>query len=94
MSTERRNPKSVDIDLFPTERILKIINSEDATVASAVASAIPDIAKAVDEVRSAGAYSIEWNGTDWRGSHVASGVYVTRLESGSSSVTGKMVLLK
>ena len=48
MSTERRNPKSVDIDLFPTERILKIINSEDAMVAGAVAAAIPDIAKAVD----------------------------------------------
>ena len=48
MSTERRNPRSVDIDLFPTERILKIINSEDATVAGAVATAIPAIAKAVD----------------------------------------------
>ena len=48
MSTERRNPNSVDIDLFPTERILKIINAEDATVAAAVASAIPEIAKAVD----------------------------------------------
>lgn len=48
MSTERRNPKSVDIDLFPTERILKIINSEDATVAAAVAAAIPEIVKAVD----------------------------------------------
>jgi N-acetylmuramic acid 6-phosphate etherase len=45
---ERRNPRSVDIDLFPTERILKIINSEDALVAGAVASAIPDIAKLVD----------------------------------------------
>jgi N-acetylmuramic acid 6-phosphate etherase len=48
MSTERRNPKSVDIDLFPTERILKIINAEDASVPAAVAAAIPDIAKAVD----------------------------------------------
>ena len=48
MSTERRNPRSVDIDLFPTERILKIINAEDATVAVAVAGAIPEIAKAVD----------------------------------------------
>jgi len=45
---ERRNPRSVDIDLFPTERILKIINAEDALVASAVAAAIPDIAKLVD----------------------------------------------
>jgi len=48
MNTERRNPKSVDIDLLPTERILRIINAEDATVATAVAAAIPDIAKAVD----------------------------------------------
>ena len=36
MSTERRNPRSVDIDLFPTERILRIINAEDALVANAV----------------------------------------------------------
>jgi N-acetylmuramic acid 6-phosphate etherase len=34
MSAERRNPNSVDIDLYPTERILKIINSEDASVAA------------------------------------------------------------
>jgi len=48
MNTERRNPRSVDIDLFPTERILKIINAEDALVANAVAAAIPQIAKVVD----------------------------------------------
>ncbi|HLH32045.1 MAG TPA: N-acetylmuramic acid 6-phosphate etherase [Terriglobia bacterium] len=48
MTHERRNPRSVDIDLFPTERILKIINGEDALVAAAVAAAIPDIAKLVD----------------------------------------------
>src|ERR1051326_6027455 len=45
---ERRNPRSVDIDLFPTERILKIINAEDALVAGAVGAAIPDIARVVD----------------------------------------------
>jgi N-acetylmuramic acid 6-phosphate etherase len=48
MNTERRNPRSVDIDLFPTERILKIINGEDALVANAVAAAIPQITKVVD----------------------------------------------
>jgi N-acetylmuramic acid 6-phosphate etherase len=48
MTTERRNPRSVDIDLFPTERILKIINAEDAAVPASVATAIPQIAKAVD----------------------------------------------
>ena len=58
MSIERRNPRSVDIDLFPTERILKIINAEDATVAGAVAAAIPEIARvvdlAVDSIRAGG----------------------------------------
>jgi len=48
MNIERRNPRSVDIDLFPTERILKIINGEDALVAGAVAAAIPQITKVVD----------------------------------------------
>src|SRR5438132_13991590 len=48
MNIERRNPRSVDIDLFPTERILKIINGEDALVAAAVAAAIPQITKIVD----------------------------------------------
>src|SRR3989441_1449125 len=47
MITERRNPRSVDIDLLPTERILKIINADDALVANVVASAIPQIAKVV-----------------------------------------------
>jgi N-acetylmuramic acid 6-phosphate etherase len=48
VTNERRNPRSVDIDLFPTERILKIINAEDASVASAVGAAIPDITKLVE----------------------------------------------
>jgi len=58
MSTERRNPNSVDIDLFPTERILKIINAEDAQIANVVGAAIPEIARvvnfAVDALRSGG----------------------------------------
>src|SRR5262245_16780100 len=58
MTTERRNPRSVDIDLFPTERILRIINAEDAAVAGMVAATIPEIAKAVhwsvEAIRSGG----------------------------------------
>jgi N-acetylmuramic acid 6-phosphate etherase len=58
MNTERRNPRSVDIDLFPTERILRIINGEDALIAPAVAAAIAEIAKvtdlAVEAIRSGG----------------------------------------
>ena len=48
MITERRNPHSVDIDLLPTERVLKIINADDAVVTNVVASAIPQIAKVVE----------------------------------------------
>ena len=58
MNTERRNPRTVDVDLFPTERILRIINAEDALVAGAVAAAIPEITKvtdlAVESIKSGG----------------------------------------
>jgi N-acetylmuramic acid 6-phosphate etherase len=70
MSTERRNPRSVDIDLFPIERILKIINAEDALVANAVAAAIPDIAKvvevAVDSIKAHGRIFYVGAGTSGR----------------------------
>src|SRR5688572_28567399 len=70
MSTERRNPRSVDIDLFPAESILKIINAEDATVAGAVAAAIPDIAKvheaAVQSIKAGGRIFYVGAGTSGR----------------------------
>jgi N-acetylmuramic acid 6-phosphate etherase len=46
--TEQRNPVSMEIDVQPTERILRIINSEDKLVALAVEKEIPHIAQAVD----------------------------------------------
>jgi parallel beta-helix repeat protein len=48
----------------------------------------------VDGVRDAGAWSVGWNGEDWRGVRAASGVYFYRLRSGSFDETRKMVLLK
>lgn len=48
--SEARNPKSMSIDLLPTEDILAIMNREDELVPSAVARVIPEIAKAVDEI--------------------------------------------
>jgi N-acetylmuramic acid 6-phosphate etherase len=70
MTTERRNPRSVDIDLFPTERMLRLINAEDATVANAVASAISEIAKTVDNavetIRSGGRMLYVGAGTSGR----------------------------
>ena len=70
MTIERRNPRSVDIDLFPTERVLRIINVEDATVAAAVAAVIPEITKLVDaavqSIRSGGRVIYVGAGTSGR----------------------------
>lgn len=48
--TEERNPRTEDIDIVPTVEILRLLNGEDATVAGAVAQALPDLARVVDKV--------------------------------------------
>jgi N-acetylmuramic acid 6-phosphate etherase len=48
--TEDRNWRTVDIDLVPTEEVLRLLNAEDATVAAAVAAALPALAVVVDRV--------------------------------------------
>jgi N-acetylmuramic acid 6-phosphate etherase len=48
--TEQANPDSAAIDTLPTERMLEVINREDAKVADAVARQIPAIARAVDTI--------------------------------------------
>jgi len=50
LSTEQKNPNSVNIDIQSTEEILTIINSEDKNVPIAVEVEIPYIAKAVDVI--------------------------------------------
>jgi N-acetylmuramic acid 6-phosphate etherase len=48
--TEERNPRTADIDVVPTEEVLRLLNAEDATVAGAVARALPVLAHVVDRV--------------------------------------------
>jgi len=48
--TETRNPKSEKIDAVSTEEMLRIINDEEATVATRVREVLPQIAKAVDAI--------------------------------------------
>jgi N-acetylmuramic acid 6-phosphate etherase len=48
--TEARNPLTEHIDELSTLDMLTVINQEDATVATAVASELPLIARAVDEI--------------------------------------------
>jgi N-acetylmuramic acid 6-phosphate etherase len=50
LSTEQRNPRSMNIDSLSTEEILKLINSEDKLVPLAVEKEIPYIAQAVGHV--------------------------------------------
>jgi hypothetical protein len=42
----------------------------------------------------AGAHSVTWNGRDGNGRTVANGVYLYRLQVGSTSLMGKMTMLK
>lgn len=48
LSTEQRNPRSMDIDKKPIIEILKIINEEDKLVPLAVEKELPFIEKAVE----------------------------------------------
>jgi len=48
LTTEQRNPRSMDIDAKSTQEILKIINDEDKLVPFAVEQELPYITKAVD----------------------------------------------
>jgi N-acetylmuramic acid 6-phosphate etherase len=48
--SEGRNPNSMEIDLQPTEAILRTINAEDRLVPAAVERELPAIARAVDSI--------------------------------------------
>jgi N-acetylmuramic acid 6-phosphate etherase len=50
LTTEQRNPRSMNIDLADVPEILRIINDEDARVVPAVRSQLPFIAEAVELV--------------------------------------------
>ena len=48
IATERRNPRSCDIDRLTTAEMVSLINSEDKKVADAVEKVCPQIAAAID----------------------------------------------
>jgi N-acetylmuramic acid 6-phosphate etherase len=51
--TERRNPRTTDLDLLSTLDLLRSINAEDRLVPDAVAAALPSLAAAVDHAAEA-----------------------------------------
>lgn len=48
--TERRNPRSAELDRLTTEDLLLLMNDEDACVAGAVRAVVPQVTRAVDEL--------------------------------------------
>jgi N-acetylmuramic acid 6-phosphate etherase len=57
--TEQRNPRSTALDSMSSLEVLTLLNSEDATVAEAVAAQLPQLARLVD----AAADSLDSGGT-------------------------------
>jgi N-acetylmuramic acid 6-phosphate etherase len=48
--TEQENPKTINLSSLPTLEILRLMNEEDALVASAVKLVISEVARAVDQI--------------------------------------------
>jgi flagellar hook assembly protein FlgD len=53
-----------------------------------------EIATLVSDVQSAGSHVARWNGRNYRGELVASGMYLYQLRVGSLVITRKMVFMK
>ena len=47
-TTEQRNPRTLDIDTWPSERVVKTLLAEDEAGVRAAAAAAPELARAVD----------------------------------------------
>lgn len=52
------------------------------------------VATLVNDEMSTGTHEVIWNGKDEQGKNVSSGLYFYRLESGTTSLTKKMILMK
>jgi N-acetylmuramic acid 6-phosphate etherase len=50
LTTEARNPRTTNIDRLSTMEMLTVINEEDQAVPLAVATQLPQIARAIDEI--------------------------------------------
>ena len=53
LTTEARNPRSMEIDVAPTLEAVRIMHEEDKRAVEAVASELPYVAEAVDRIKQA-----------------------------------------
>ena len=50
--------------------------------------------KLFDDIQSPGTNTVNWEGTDYKGSSVPSGVYFYQIQIGDRAVSNKIMLLK
>src|SRR5947207_14079271 len=48
--TEQRNPRTMDLDLLPAEKLARVLHRENHTVAEAVEEAMPQIGSAIETI--------------------------------------------
>ncbi|UCE17484.1 MAG: choice-of-anchor D domain-containing protein, partial [Gemmatimonadota bacterium] len=53
-----------------------------------------EVASLVDERKDVGNYNIFWNGTDWFGRRLSSGIYIAQLRTGTQVQSRRMTLLR
>ena len=67
----------------------------DAQVSVVIYDAVgQEIRQLVNDTRSVGRYSVQWDARDNLGHNVGSGVYIAKIKAGQFSATQKMLLLK
>ncbi len=78
----------------PSTKICYTLKNAGATELSIFNIKGQKVATLVNEVKTAGTHEITWNGIDEQNKKVSSGIYFYRLQSGTSSITKKMILMK
>jgi hypothetical protein len=78
----------------PSTTIRYSLLRESPVTLTIVNTAGQEVVRLVDGVQAAGTYSAEWNGKDSRGFAVASGMYLSRLESAGQRSVKRMVLIR
>ncbi len=78
----------------PTTHIQFSIPEQSDVVLTVYDIAGREVTQLVNEVLSAGTYTAEWNGRNYNGQLVSSGVYLYRIQAGSFIKTKRMVFVK
>ena len=92
-------PTEFAVNVYPNPFNPSTTISYDLPEAGPVTVVIYDVLgqqvrRLVSQVTSAGRYSIQWDARDNQGRGVASGVYIAKVDAGTSTLSQKMLLLK